>query len=447
MRERGPVKTSDHPRAREETVRDEHGRAPHIVIVGAGFGGLYAARALARAPVEVTVVDRRNHHLFQPLLYQVATASLNPSDIASPVRRILRHQRNAHVILGEVTGVDVAGKRVFLDGREIAYDFLVLATGATHSYFGHDEWTKHAPGLKSIEDALEIRRRLLYAFEAAELEEDTRRRRAWLTFAIVGGGPTGVELAGSLAEIARHALARDFRHIDPTQARIVLIEGQERILPSFSTKLSENAARELARLGVEVRTGSPVTGMDEDGVWLGDDHVDARTILWAAGVAASPLARTLGVPLDRAGRVLVRPDLTIPGRDDVFVVGDLAALEQEGRTIPGVAQAAMQGARHTAGNILRALEGRPSQPFRYRDKGMLATIGRAAAVADFRHGSMSGFPAWVAWLLVHIWFLIGFRNRVMVMIQWMWAFLSYERGARLITGDDGSGGPGQAPSR
>ena len=404
------------------------------MIVGAGFGGLYAARALRRAPVDVTVIDRRNHHLFQPLLYQVATAALNPSDIAAPIRKILRRQKNTTVLLADTTQVDVERKKVGLTDGEVGYDYLILATGATDSYFGHEDWAPCAPGLKSIEDALEIRRRVLVAYEAAERTEDPERRSTWLQFVIVGAGPTGVELAGALAEISRRALARDFRNIDPTQARILLLEGLDRVLPTFPPQLSEKARRQLERLGVEVRVQKKVTGVDEEGVSLDDERIEAKTVLWAAGVAASPIAQSLGVPLDRAGRVQVMPDLTIPGRSDVFVIGDLAAFEQDGQLVPGVAPAAIQEARHAAGNITRAVKGKLYVPFRYRDKGMLAVIGRSAAVANLRHLKLSGFIAWLTWVIVHLYLLIGFRNRIIVMFEWAWAYFTYERGARLITG-------------
>ncbi len=409
---------------------------PHVVILGGGFGGLAAARGLRRAPVRVTLVDRRNHHLFQPLLYQVATAGLNPSDIAEPIRRILRKQRNANVILAEAASIDLPGKRVILADGEVAYDFLIVATGATHSYFGKDEYARVAPGLKTLEDALEIRRRVLLAFEAAEREPDAARRVAWLTFAIVGGGPTGVELAGALGEIAHHALARDFRNIDPSSARIVLLEGGLRILPTFPPDLSEAAVRQLARLGVEVRASAHVSGINAEGasIGAGGERLAAQTVLWAAGVAASPIARSLGVPLDRAGRVLVRSELTVPGRDEVFVIGDLAALEQDGAPIPGVAPAAIQEGVHAARAIVRALRGEPRLPFRYANQGMLATIGRAAAVADFGRVRLSGLLAWWAWLVIHIAKLIGFRNRLLVLFGWAWTYATYDRGARLITG-------------
>lgn len=407
---------------------------PRVVIIGSGFGGLEAARRLRRAPVRVIVVDRRNHHLFQPLLYQVATAALSPSDIAEPIRRVLRHQANAEVLLADATGIDVAARTVSLADGVLAYDYLILATGASHSYFGRDDWARFAPGLKSVEDALDIRRRILFAFEAAEREADPARRAAWLRFVVVGAGPTGVELAGALSEIARHALARDFRHIDPKQAHVILLEGTTRVLPSYDDDLSEKARDQLVRMGVDVRTGLMVTEIDDHGVFLGPERIEARTVLWAAGVVASPLAKTLGVPLDRAGRVLVEPDLTIPGHDEIYVIGDLAHVEQEGSLVPGVAPAALQEARHAVANIFRSLENRPRLPFRYRDKGSLATIGRAAGVADLHVVKLSGWLAWVAWLFIHIFFLIGFRNRFIVLFGWAWSYFTYDRGARLITG-------------
>ena len=408
---------------------------PHVVIVGAGFGGLEAARRLARAPVRVTVVDRRNHHLFQPLLYQVATAALNPADIAAPIRHVLRRQRNADVILGEVAAVLADRRAVSLvDGEELRYDFLVLATGATHSYFGHEEWAPLAPGLKTIEDALEIRRRILTAFERAERERDPRRRQALLTFVVVGAGPTGVELAGAIAEIGRSMLARDFRRIAPESARVLLVEAAPRVLPPYPEKLSGAARAQLEELGVEVLTGTPVTAIDEEGVTVGETYVGARTVLWGAGVAASPLARTLGAPLDRAGRVQVAPDLSLPGHPEVFVIGDLAAVTDAlGAPVPGVAPAAIQEGRHAARTIIRRMASEPAEPFRYRDKGSLATIGRAAAVARIGRVLFSGFLAWLAWLFVHIVFLIGFRNRVAVILQWAWSYLTIQRGSRLIT--------------
>ncbi|MFO0952311.1 MAG: NAD(P)/FAD-dependent oxidoreductase [Isosphaeraceae bacterium] len=407
---------------------------PHVVILGGGFGGLKAARLLCNAPVRVTLVDRQNHHLFQPLLYQVATAALNPSDIASPIRRILRRCKNAEVILAEARSVDVPNRKIVLEDGELSFDYLILATGATHSYFGHDEWATNAPGLKTIEDALRIRRRVLYAFEAAEREPDPARRAAWLTFVIVGGGPTGVELSGAVSEIARHALARDFRHIDPTLASVVVLEGSPRILHAYPEDLSKSAQKQLERLGVEIHTGRHVTAIDEGGVCLGDLRIEARTVLWAAGVAASPLSRSLGVPLDRAGKVMVNSDLTLPGSDRVFVIGDLAHLDQDGSPVPGVAPAAMQMGAAAVRNVLATIEGRPREPFRYRDKGSLATIGRASGVADFGRIKLSGRLAWLAWVFIHRFFLIGFRNRMLVLTQWAWSYFTYDRGARLITG-------------
>ncbi len=409
------------------------GAVPHVVILGGGFGGLYAAKALRRTPVRITLVDRRNHHLFQPLLYQVATAGLSAIDVGEPIRRVLRRQRNVTVLMAEARRVDPERRRVELDGgRALDYDFLIVATGATHSYFGRDDWAEHAPGLKSLEEALEIRRRALVAFERAELEEDDERRRAWLTFVVIGAGPTGAELAGALSEIARHTLAGDFRRFDPSEARIVLLEGGDRVLPSFPAELSAKAHHQLERLGVEVRTGAMVTGVDEDGVRFGEERLAARTVLWAAGVKASPLGASLGAPLDRAGRVQVAPDLTVPGRPELFVIGDLAAVEQDGRPVPGVAPAAIQQGRHAARNVRRALAGRPSRPFRYRDRGSMATLGRKAAVAVIGGVRLSGLVAWLAWLLVHILFLIGFRNRVVVLFEWAKSYLTYSRSARLI---------------
>jgi NADH:ubiquinone reductase (H+-translocating) len=410
---------------------------PHIVIAGGGFAGLYTARGLRRADADITLVDRNNYHLFQPLLYQVATAALNPSDIAAPIRGILGRQKNLEVLLGEVTSIDTAAKTIQLLDGQVTYDYLVLATGATHSYFNHPEWERDAPGLKTIEDALEIRRRVLTAFEAAERETDPAKQSAWLTFVVIGAGPTGVELAGALSEIARQTMVRDFRHIHPESARVLLLEGKERVLPPYPPDLSAKAQQQLERLGVEVMTNARVTSVSDSEVQVGETTVIAtRTVLWAAGVQASPLARSLGVPLDRAGRVLVEPDLTIPGHKDVFVLGDLAAAAMhDGSLVPGVAPAAIQAGQHTALNLERALEGQPLRAFRYRDKGSLATIGRAAAVADFGgRKKFGGFFAWMAWLLIHIFFLIGFRNRFLVITQWAWAYLTYQRGARLITG-------------
>jgi NADH:ubiquinone reductase (H+-translocating) len=413
---------------------DAEDRSHRVVIVGGGFGGLNAARRLANAPVTITVVDRRNHHLFQPLLYQVATAALNPSDIAVPIRRILRHQKNVEVLLAEAIGVSFGAKKLLFDGGSLDYDYLIIATGARHSYFGKDTWSAFAPGLKSIGDALEIRRRVLSAFELAEREPDDEKRAAWLTFVVVGAGPTGVELSGALCEIARHALARDFRRINPAQARVLLLEGSPRVLPLYPPRLSEKARLQLQRLGVDVRTEQKVTSIDAESVAIGATRIPARTVLWAAGVAGSGFGRTLGVPLDRAGRVVVQPDLSVAGHPDVFVVGDLAALAHEGQSVPSVAPAAVQGGRHAAENVLRALAGEPSRPFRYVHRGSLATVGRSAAVADFRRVKLSGPIAWLAWLLLHVAFLAGFRNRAIVLFQWAWSFLSFDRGARLITG-------------
>ena len=416
-------------------------REPRVVILGGGFGGLYAARALARAPVRVTVVDRRNHHLFQPLLYQVATAALNPSDIAYPIRAVLRKQANADVLLADVVRVDVAARKVILLSGELSYDYLIVATGATHSYFGNDAWEPVAPGLKTIEDALQIRRRVLFAFEAAEREPDETERHAWLTFVVVGGGPTGVEVAGALAEVARSTLKRDFRHIDPAAARILLVEGGPRILPPYPPELSASAATQLRHLGAEVEVNAKVVGIDAHGVLLGDGQtgrrIEARTVIWAAGVTASPLGASLGAPLDRAGRVQVTPLLTVPGHDEVQVIGDLASVKYDGKPVPGVAPAAIQMGRYAARAILDRLGGRTPAPFRYHDKGSLATIGRSAAVADFGRFTLRGFWAWLAWLGVHIFFLIGFRNRLLVMIEWAWAYVTFQRGARLITGEIG----------
>ena len=408
---------------------------PHVVVIGGGFGGLQAARGLRRLPVDVTLVDRKNHHVFQPLLYQVATAGLSPAEIAAPIRHILRRQRATRVLLGEVTAVDLAAQKVRLDSLELAYDYLILAAGNTHSYFGHDEWQPHAPGLKTIEEALEIRRRVLLAFEQAEREEDAEARRAWLTFAVIGGGPTGVEMAGALGEIARHTLARQFRRIDPASARIVLIEAGPRVLPAYPEDLSERARLQLEALGVQVWTGSPVSGVSPAGVQIGADHLAARTVVWAAGLQGSPLARSLGTELDRMGRVRVQPDLTLKGHPHTFVIGDLASLESDGKPVPGVAPAAMQMGDHAAANVARALRGEPLAPFRYRDKGTLATIGRRRGVAMIGRLRLSGLVAWLAWLGIHIFFLIGFRSRLMVLFDWFWAYVTYDRSARLIVGE------------
>jgi NADH:ubiquinone reductase (H+-translocating) len=423
-------------RKRPSAIADS-GTDARVVIVGGGFGGLRAAKALADAPVQVTLVDRRNHHLFQPLLYQVATAALSPADIAQPIRSVLRGQPNVEVILAGVDTIDVAAREVVLDedaGR-LPYDYLILAAGANHAYFGHDEWAPSAPGLKTLEDALDIRRRILTSFEEAEREPDPARRKALMTFVVVGAGPTGVEMAGAIAEIARFSLARDFRHIDTRDAKVILIEAGPQLLGAFPNRLSRHALRDLERLGVDVRFGKPVTAITPDAVTVGDEIIPANTIVWAAGVQASPLGRSLAVELDRAGRVLINPDLSVPGHPEIFVIGDMASLmDERGRPLPGVAQVAMQQGAWAAANIQRAIEGKPPRPFRYRDLGNMATIGRNSAVADIRGLRLTGFVAWLAWALVHILNLIGFRNRVLVALQWLWDYLTFQRGARLITG-------------
>ena len=412
---------------------------PHVVIIGGGFGGLYAARALGGEDVSVTVVDRRNHHLFQPLLYQVATASLNPADIARPIRSILAKNENTEVVLAEVVSIDRAARKVVLADGELAYDHLIVAAGASHSYFGHDEWAARAPGLKSIEDAIEIRRRMLWAYEAAERETDRAQRTEWLTFVVVGAGPTGVEMAGAMAEVAHHSLRRDFRHIDPLTARIVLVEGVDRVLPAFEPALSPKAQDQLEALGVEVMLGKRVVAIDERGVTLthadqpNPERIDARTVIWAAGVAASPLGKSLGVPLDRAGRVEVNPDLSLPGDDRVYVIGDMAAIATDGKPVPGLAPAAMQAGRQTAENVMRRIRGQPTKAFRYNDRGSLATIGRAAAVGSIGKWHVSGFIAWFTWAFVHLMYLSGYKNRFFVFISWAWSYLTYSREARLIT--------------
>ena len=454
---------------------------PHVVIVGGGFGGLNAALGLRRAPVRVTLVDRRNYHLFQPLLYQVATAALSPADVAYPIRWVVRRQKNTTVLLANAVSVDVAARRlVIAEGPPLDYDYLVLAAGASHSYFGHDAWEPYAPGLKTLEDALEIRRRVLLSFEEAERAASDAERERLLTFVVIGGGPTGVELAGALAEIARNTLASDFRHFDPRKARVILLEGSPRVLMTYDEGLSASAARQLERLGVTVRTGSLVEEIDPTrGVRVkstapaaapasarsappvaaapasastgaaalgtapaaggpdtpaSSEWIATKNILWAAGVSASPLARWLGVPLDRSGRVTVGPDLSVPGHPEIFVIGDLSLFtHQTGKPLPGVAPAAIQQGRAVAKNIRRTLRGEPRRPFRYVDKGSLATIGRSSAVADFGWLRLRGFPAWAAWCIIHIFFLIGFRNRFVVMFEWIWAYLTRQRGARLIT--------------
>jgi len=409
---------------------------PRVVIVGAGFGGLLAARTLAQYPVQITLIDRQNFHTFQPLLYQVATAGLSPGEIAAPIRWIMRSRRNVEVLMSEVQDFDLSRRVVKLPDGEIPYDYLLVASGASHAYFGHDEWEPFAPGLKTIQDALEIRRRILLAFELAERQANSEKEQVQLNFVVVGGGPTGVELAGTMAEIARKALSNEFRTIDPRRTRIVLLEGGPRVLPAYPEDLSRSAEEQLKRLGVEVHTSAMVTLVTPGAVHMGDTPLPAAVILWAAGVAASPLGKKLGGPVDRAGRVAVNPDLSLPGHPEVFVIGDLATLKDEnGKMLPGVAPVAMQEGKATAHNIAADLRGEPRKNFHYFNKGNLATIGRAAAVAEFGKIHISGFLAWLAWLFVHVFFLIGFRNRIIVLVQWAWSYFTYERGARLITGD------------
>lgn len=413
-------------------------KRPRIVIIGGGFGGLSAAKALRNAAAEVLVIDRTNHHLFQPLLYQVATASLSPGDVSAPIRHILRKQQNTSVLLAEVRGIDVNRKLVHIDlpDREIGYDYLIVASGSHHAYFGHDDWEPFAPGLKTVEDATEIRRRFLLAFERAEKTSSETEREAYLTFVIVGAGPTGTELSGALPMIARRALHPDFRNIDTRQTRVILLEGGTRILPSFPEELAEKAREALVDLGVEVRTRSIVTGVDSEGVSIGDERISTRTVFWAAGNAASPLGAMLGAPVDKVGRVLVTPDLSIPGHQEVFVIGDLAFKEQDGRQVPGVSPAAMQEGRTAARNIRRLMGRLPTKPFRYFNKGDLAVIGRSRAIADFGYLRFSGRLAWFLWLFVHIMYLVGFRNRLSVFIEWAYSFITYQRGVRLITASE-----------
>lgn len=407
---------------------------PRVVIVGAGFGGLEAAKKLACEDVDLTVIDRTNYHLFQPLLYQVATAALSPADIAAPVRGVLRKCKNVEVILAEVQSVNLNLKKVDIGDRDINYDFLILGTGARHSYFRHPEWEKLAPGLKSLEDAIEIRRRILMAFEYAERINDEAARRAAMTFVIIGGGPTGVEMAGAISEIARYTLAKDFRHIDPSQARVVVIEGEPRLLAAYPEDLSASALKQLVDLGVEVRTSARATNLTAAGVQVGNEFIPCRVKIWAAGNIASFVGKTLGAPIDRVGRVVVNNDLTIPGHPEVQVIGDLANFShQTGAPLPGISPVAMQQGRHAARNVLGMIEGRKPQRFRYWDKGTMATIGRNKAVADLKILHLSGFPAWLAWLFVHTFFLVGFRNRLLVLFQWAWAYFSFDKGARLIT--------------
>ncbi|HKU37332.1 MAG TPA: NAD(P)/FAD-dependent oxidoreductase [Polyangiales bacterium] len=406
--------------------------APHVVILGAGFAGLAAAKALRNAHVKITLIDRSNHHLFQPLLYQVASAALAAPSISTPIRKILRHQQNAAVWMANVRGVDVENKRVLLEGGTLDYDYLIVATGMTHAYFGHDTWAEHAPGLKTIGEALGVRGRILRAFEAAELESQPEQRRAWTTFVIIGGGPTGVELAGAVAEIAGRTLARDFRSFDPRTTRVILVEAGARVLPTFSEYLSRCAREQLEHLGIEVRTGQPVSELGPDFVQIGEERIAAQTIVWAAGVQASPIAAELGAPTDRAGRVLVEDDLSLPGHPEVFVLGDLISKQQDGKPLPGVAQLALQSGVHVAKNLRRELAGHERLPFRYVDKGSMATIGRNKAVAQVGRMQFSGILAWMLWLFVHIAFLVEFRNRIGVLFQWAWAYLTWQRGSRVI---------------
>ncbi|MCB9760285.1 MAG: NAD(P)/FAD-dependent oxidoreductase [Alphaproteobacteria bacterium] len=410
------------------------GDVPHVVILGGGFGGLNAAKALAGAPVRVTLIDRNNHHLFQPLLYQVATAALSAPDIAAPIRKILHRQRNCEVLMATATAVDVEARQVALEGGPpLDYDYLVVATGAVNNYFGNDHWEAHAPGLKSLEEAIDIRRRILTAFEHAERVATEAERAPWLTFVIIGGGPTGVELAGSISEIARHTLARDYRNFDPRHARVVLVEGQDRVLSTFPEPLSRKAEAQLRKLGVELMLGQRVSSIDAEGVVLGTQRVAARTVLWGAGVQGSPLGATLGAERTRAGKVRVAEDLSLPGHPEVFVIGDLASLDRpDGGEVPGVAPAAIQGGQHAARMILNTLRHQPRAPFRYVDQGSLATIGRKAAIADFGRIRATGWLAWVLWLGIHIMVLIGFRNRLAVLFDWAWAYLTYQRSARVI---------------
>ncbi len=409
----------------------------HVVIIGGGFGGIYAAKALGSAPVKLTVIDKNNHHLFQPLLYQVASAGLSPADITAPIRSVLRRQKNTFVQMAEVTDVDLAKRLVITHSHTIPYDYLVIATGATHSYFGHDEWASFAPGIKSITDATALRRKILLAFEGAETETDPERLRALLTFVLVGAGPTGVEMAGAVAELAHKALESDFRHIDPTLAHIILVEAAPRILLSFPEPLAQNAQKALNRLGVEVRTNTAVEDIHEGGVVVAGKPLAAQTIIWTAGVAASPAGKWLNAETDRAGRVKVGDDLSLPGHPEVFVIGDTASVIQDGKPVPGVAPAAIQEGSYVASVIRQRVAGQAtSQPFRYRNKGNLATVGRSFGIADLGWLRFEGFVGWILWLAVHIFFLIGFRNRVLVLFQWAWAYFTFQRGARLITFGD-----------
>lgn len=414
----------------------EFARRPRVVIIGAGFGGLSAAKALAKAPVHVTLIDRRNHHLFQPLLYQVATAGLAPTQIATPIRAIVRKQRNTDVVLGSVDGVDLSAKQVMLGDRRVPFDYLIVATGARHSYFGRDEWERFAPGLKTLEDATEQRKRILLAFERAELESDPAERARLTTFVVIGGGPTGVEMAGAIAELARKALASDYRRINPACARIILVEAAPRLLGAFPEQLAANALCELKRIGVEVRLGAAVTACDAEGVTLGGERVESRSVIWAAGVQSSPAAQWVQASADRAGRAIVGGDLRISGRGDIFVIGDCAsAVGADGKPLPGVAPVAKQQGEYAARAIVALLKGKSLKPFVYADFGAMATVGRKAAIADFHGLHLKGFIGWLVWSAAHIYFLIGFRNRIAVTLDWIWSYLTFERGARLITGD------------
>jgi NADH:ubiquinone reductase (H+-translocating) len=413
---------------------------PRVVVIGAGFAGINAAKALAKAPVDVTVIDRKNHHTFQPLLYQVALAVLSPAEIASPIRTVLRHAANTEVILGEITGFDLEKRTVRLgdvrlDGFDLPYDYLIVAAGATHAYFGHPEWEELAPGLKTLEDATEIRRRILTAFETAERQGIAHRPALPLSFVVIGGGATGVELAGAISDIAKEYLTREFRAIDPRQSRIVLLEGGPRVLPTYPADLSASAERQLKQMGVEVRTNAMVTNVEPGVVSVGGERIPAAVILWGAGVSASPLGKMLGVPTDKAGRVIVEPDLTVPGHPEVFVAGDLASAHRSnGQPVPGVAPAAIQMGKFTARQIKNVLAGKPREKFEYLDKGSLATIGRSHAIADFPGNiHISGYFAWLSWLFIHLLFLVGFRNRFLVMVEWAWSYITYNHSARLIT--------------
>ncbi|MDA0204455.1 MAG: NAD(P)/FAD-dependent oxidoreductase [Acidobacteria bacterium] len=418
-----------------DIVSQQAASKPRVVIVGAGFAGLHAAKGLSTAEVLVTVVDRHNHHLFQPLLYQVATAALSPGDISYPIRSVLKKFKSSRTVLADVLDIDVAAKQVLLGDEALPYDYLILAAGSQTSYFGHDTWARVAPGLKSLEDALEMRRRILLAFEKAEREPDAARRQALLTFVVVGGGPTGVELAGAIAEISTQVMREDFRSIDPSDAQVILVEGSKRILEAFPEDLAANASKSLHDLGCWVWTGKQVSDIAEDHVMVGDRRVNAYTVLWAAGVQASPLGKKLGVETDRGGRVVVNQDLTVPGHPEIFVIGDLAKFVENGKPLPGVAPVAMQQGGHAAANVSRAIAGRALQPFHYFDKGNLATIGRARAVAHIGRLKLTGLVAWLAWLFVHVLYLIGFRNRAIVILNWAWAYVRRQRGARLIYGD------------